>query len=98
MLQGTTPTHRFKLPFDTERVAEARVIYKQRGETVLTKTMEDFDMDGQWLSLKLSQEETFLFRLENVTYQLRVKDVSGTALATKPKTISVTECLEEEVI
>ena len=98
MLQGTTPIHRFKLPYNSERVAEARVIYQQWGRNVLTKTTKDFEREGEWISVKLSQEETFLFSPDSVTYQLRVKDTNGTALATKPRTISVIECLEKEVI
>lgn len=98
MLIGTTPTHIFRLPFDTSSVAAARVIYRQMGREVLRKETEAFKKEGNVLSVSLSQEETFLFDATDVTYQLRVKTLDGTVLNTKPKTIPAVECLDSEVL
>ena len=98
MLIGTTPTHIFRLPFDTSLVAEAREIFRQEGREVLRKETADFKKEGNVLSVSLSQEETFLFDATDVTYQLRVKMLDGTVLNTKPKTIPVIECLDREVL
>jgi hypothetical protein len=98
MLQGTTPTHRFKLPFDGNRLTYARVTYKQGKRIILVKKDKDFKIEGNWISVTLTQGETFLFCPENVIYQLRVKDINGKVFGTKPRIISVTECLDEEVI
>lgn len=98
MMKGTTPTHIFTLPFDTSIVKCARVIYKQYAKEVLRKDTEAFKKDGSKLSVDLSQEETFLFSSADVTYQLRVKTIHGKVLNTKPKKISVEDCLDCEVL
>ena len=98
MIKGTTPTHKFKLPFDAALVEKARVIYKQWTKEVLRKETKDFKMDGNMLSVSLSQEETFLFDCSPVTYQLRVKTTYGKVLSTKPETIRVEDCLDCEVL
>lgn len=96
---GTTPTHTWTLPFDASLVAEARAIYKQSGEEILRKETEHFAMDGQKLSVTLSQEETFRFDCRTpVKIQLRVRTTSGTVLKTVPLTKTPTECLDREVI
>ena len=98
MLIGTTPTHRFNIPFDASLIDEARVIYRQMGREVLRKETEAFKKEGNVLSVSLSQEEAFLFDATDVTYQLRVKTLDGKVLNTKPKTIPVIECLDREVL
>ena len=96
---GTTPTHTWALPFDASQVAEARAIYKQSGEEILRKETEAFTMDGQQLSVTLTQEETFLFDCRTpVKIQLRVRTTAGKVLKTKPITKTPTECLDREVI
>lgn len=96
---GTTPTHTWTLPFDASLVAEARAIYKQSGEEILRKETEHFTMEGQKLSVTLSQEETFRFDCRiPVKIQLRVRTTAGKVLKTTPISKSPTECLDREVI
>lgn len=99
MIQGTTPTHIFNLPFDSDQVSSARVIYKQREQEILRKETEDFKMDGSAISVALTQEETFLFDCKySVKLQLRVATKSGKVLSTKPIIIRVEECIDSEVL
>lgn len=99
MIRGTTPKHIFVLPFHTDAVKECRVLYAQGGEVVLTKTVSDCDMDGNELSVHLTQEETFLFDCTAwVELQLRVLTFDGEALASKPMQVSVTKCLGTEEV
>ena len=99
MMQGTTPTHHFNIPFDASQVVHARAIYKQRGKEILKKETEDFHMEGNRISVQLTQEETFLFIWQTpVKIQLRIRTKSGQVLNTKPIEVSVGECLEEEVL
>ena len=37
MIQGTTPTHTFTIPFDVSLIKELKVVYAQQGEIVLEK-------------------------------------------------------------
>lgn len=98
MIRGTTPTHHFNLPFEASLVSEARVIYHQWGKEILRKETEDFQMEGNTLSVSLSQEETFLFDCTPVILQLRVRTTSGNVMNTKPMTVSVDDCLDSEVL
>jgi hypothetical protein len=95
---GTTPIHRIKIPFDTSLVDRARIVYHQWGKEVLRKETEDFHMEGNVLSVSLSQEETFLFDCTPIVIQLRVRDTSGFVHKMKPRTITPDDCLDREVL
>jgi hypothetical protein len=58
---GTTPTHTFTLPFEKEMLADLRISYLQNKKKILTKEMEDVEINGNDINLTLTQEETFLF-------------------------------------
>lgn len=99
MISGTTPTHVFKLPFDSAQLSAARVVYKQGSKEIIRKETKDFTMEGNIIKVNLTQEDTFLFDCKtSVKYQLRVRTVMGRVLATKVKIISVEECLDREVL
>ena len=99
MIRGTTPIDSFTLPFGTEVVDCIKLIYKQGEETILIKRTADFQMEGNTISVKLSQEETFLFTCKKSAYcVLRVVDKAGTALATDKMYFVVTDCGDDEVL
>lgn len=99
MIRGTTPTHTFNLPFSTDLVTSARVIYKQGQKEILRKETADFVKAGKSLKVTLTQEDTLLFDCRlMVKLQLRVKTTEGAVLNTKPRLVSVEECLDEEVL
>ena len=96
---GTTPTHKFRLTFDTSFLSAARVVYMQKKAEVLRKDTDAFTFEGNTLSVTLSQEETFLFdHTAPVVMQLRVKDSSGRVLKSEPMVKTVRECLDREVL
>ena len=97
MIRGTTPTHTFALPFDTSAVKSAKVIYVQSDAVVLEKT--SCTMDGNTLSVRLTQEETLKFDCKkNVEIQLRILTEANDALTSDIITIDVARCLDEEVL
>ena len=99
MMQGTTPTHKFTLPFDTEMVADARIIYAQNERVVLKKELKDCQCEANTISVKLTQEETLKFRFpKSVQVQVRVLTLGNEAVNSKIYTISVEECLDDEVL
>lgn len=99
MIRGTTPTHTFKIPFDASVVKSAMVIYAQDGMEVLHKETEDCELEGKTIKTKLSQEDTFKFsHTANVQIQLRLLTMSGDALVSDIKTVSVEQCLNNEVL
>lgn len=99
MIQGTTPTHIFKLPIDTAEIREVMIIYAQNGAAVFSKSIADCELEGNIVRCTLSQEDTFAFDPKrNVKVQFRALTENGTALASAPKVIDVIECLNNEVI
>lgn len=99
MTRGTTPTHTFKLPFSSSMVKEAMIIYAQNDVEVFRKNTEDCIIEGDEISVTLTQEETFMLNhRQNVQIQLRVLTTEGKALASNVNVISIHQCLNDEVI
>lgn len=99
MRQGTTPTHTFTLPFNTEVISKVRVLYAQNGKLKIVKTEADAVMDGNTVSVKLTQEDTFLLRTSFTTdIQLRALTQNRDSLVSKIFTVNTEECLSDEVL
>lgn len=99
MQRATTPTHIFTLPFDVSLLNEVRVTYQQKGKTILKKTEEECKLDGNQISVTLTQEETMTFEANtSVFIQLRVLMVDGTVSASQIMSDIVTDCLDCEVL
>jgi hypothetical protein len=84
MQRLSTPTHIFTLDIDTSLIKTLRIVYKQ-GEIVrLVKYGTDAKIEGNTVTLKLTQEETLLFGNNwLVDIQLRLLLKSGDALRSK---------------
>lgn len=99
MLIGTTPTHTFGLPFETDVISKIKVTYAQNGRVILEKKDKQCVLDGNTVSIKLTQEDTFLFEYgKNVEIQMRILTAGGDALASNIRIISVDKCLDSEVL
>lgn len=99
MLRGTTPTHVFTLPFDTETVKDVQIIYVQGGKEKLTKSKDDCTLDGNEIAVKLTQEETFSFDDGKcVKVQVRVLTQSDDVLISPVMLVECEECLFCEVL
>ena len=99
MKRGTTPTHTFTLPFDTSLLSVVRVTYAQMGRVVLTKTGEELTLEGNTVTVRLSQEETFRFNSSHpVELQVRALTADGDAINSDIVTVPVGRCLDKEVI
>lgn len=99
MIRGTTPIHFFTLPFNADGVEKVRVIYSQKNLPIFKKELADCVLNGNVLSVKLTQEDTLKLNHEfNVDIQVRILMKSGDALASLPIKASVQRCLEDEVI
>lgn len=96
---GTTPTHTFTLPFEKEMLAEVRITYTQNKEKIITKEIEDLEVEGNDISLTLTQEETFLFKEgKNVSIQLKIKTTEGLVFNSDILEMRVDQSLDNEVI
>lgn len=98
MIRGTTPTHIFKLPFETAMCNKVKIVYAQNDVVIFKKAAEDCDMDGDTISLELTQEETLMFDCKKpVQIQLEILTGGGDVLKSLIKLVSVGKCLDEEV-
>ena len=103
IIQGTTPTHTFNLPFDSENVKRARFVYSQAGAVKIIKDTTDADTavtvaEGK-ASTKLTQEDTFKLDPEVVVeLVLRLLMNDDTALETKPTYMVCAGSADKEVL
>lgn len=96
---GTTPTHTFKLPFNTKVIKELKITYAQDGQIKLEKKIQDCTLNEDEVSIKLTQEETFLFdAIKNIEVQMRILTQVGDALSSDIRIIGAKRCLDSEVL
>lgn len=99
MVNGTTPTHTFTLPFDVSTIKTIEIIYAQRNNALLTKKNKDIHLEGNKAIVKLTQEETFKFRHNfTVQIQLRILTTTGDALASNIYEVECERVLSSEVL
>ena len=99
MIRGTTPTHIFEIPIDSSLLKQVQITYAQGSANLLVKTIEDCVLDGNSISVTLSQEETLMFsHKKDVEVQIRVLTKDGTAMATTVRQVDVGRVLNEEVL
>lgn len=99
MKRGTTPTHTFTLPFETSVIQKMHILYAQDEEVRLKKTEADATMEGNAVSVKLTQEDTLALDCKkNVEVQIRVLTMGNDALTSDIIRVPVDRCLENEVL
>lgn len=98
MRRLTTPTHTFKLPFDTSELEKIKITYAQNDEVILEKYKDDCKCEGMKMRLTLSQEDTKKFDDNyDVQIQIRFKHTAG-VFSSKVFKRSCGECLDDEVL
>ena len=99
MIRGTTPTHIFEIPFDSSLLKKILITYFQNNQIVVEKTEDDCTLEGNSITVKLTQEDTLKFSHRRpVEIQIRVLTVDDTALATVIREVEVGRVLNEEVL
>ena len=98
MRQGTTPTIQITInDIDLNEMQNIYVVFKQNGY-ILKKESSDLDIEGNTISVSLSQEETLNFKEGTCNIQLRMITYGGIAMASPIKTVNVYSVLNNEVI
>ncbi len=99
MRQGTTPEFVFELPFDTEAIKNAKIIFVTYGGYKLEKRLDDCAFEGNKIRVRLSQAETFRFDCTHpLRVQLRVLTNEDEALTSDTFFVDINECLDKEVL
>lgn len=98
MRQGTTPTIQITInDIDLNEMQNIYVVFEQNGY-ILKKESSDLDIEGNTISVSLSQEETLNFKEGTCNIQLRMITKVGVAIASPIKTTKVYRVLNKEVI
>lgn len=99
MTRGSTPTHVFTLPFGAETVKTVEITYAQNEAIKLQKTNADCVLEGNAVSVKLTQEDTFKFDEKPlVEIQIRVLTLGGDVIPSDIMYTTVKRCLSDEVL
>lgn len=98
MRRGTTPTHTFTLPIEAKNVSDALIVYFQGDKKILRKTASECHMEGNTISVDLTQEETLRFRCDKAQIQVKVLTTDGKALVSNIITTEVLKSLADEVL
>lgn len=98
MRQGTTPTIQITInDIDLNEMQNIYVVFEQNGY-ILKKESSDLNVEGNVISVLLSQEETLNFKEGTCNIQLRMITKGGVAIASPIKTTKVYRILNKEVI
>lgn len=104
MYRVSTPTHVFRLPFDTETIENLLITYTQdisrceKEETILSKDYESVSLVGNEIRLELSQEETKKFKPGMASVQLRILTKTGKCFNSKKREFPVKEVSDDRIL
>lgn len=99
MIRGSTVTHIFNIPLEASDIKNVKVTYSQDDAIVLYKKKKDCVISDNTIAVTLSQEDTFKFNSsKHVKIQLRILTDKNYVMSSKPMTVSVEACLDEEVL
>lgn len=98
MKRGTTPTIVITVTgCDMGLFDRVYIAIQQNGNTIVKK-MEDVRIEGNTVTLTLTQEETLSLQTGDVQIQMRARTGDGTAVASEIRTVPVDRILQEGVI
>lgn len=100
VIRGTTPLHEFELPLPLEIIKDVRVSYGQNKKVIFVKEKDECKIEDGKLSIRLSQEDTFMFRPEKKLYiEIRIQTTDEQIIQTEePVVLRVVDTLDEEVM
>ena len=101
MRRGTTPTHTFgwNEPISVSDIKIVKVTYAQGGKVILEKRTKDCTLTEGKISVRLTQEETMLFKdNEKVKIQGRIVTNDKSSYVSDVLVCYAKELLDDEVL
>lgn len=98
MIRGTTPTLQFTISGDVavSNIQEMWLTFAQFGEIIINKSRNEMEIDGNVVTVTLSQEETLKLKSgKQINMQLRILLTDGTALASGVKRFTIGDVLKD---
>ena len=97
-IRGTTPTHTFELPIALDFVRYLTITYKQDGEVLVKRRLEDCDVHENIVAVTLDQQESLSFLPDEIAeVQLKLLTKGGRVVASPTYRIAVEDALDTEV-
>lgn len=94
--RGSTPIISYTLPFPAERLEEAYITIVQDEGMVIEKKLEEMTIDGNQISVKLTQKETLNLKSDSGgAVQFRYRDINGDSFPTEPIQFTVGRLLKD---
>lgn len=99
VIRGTTPVHHFDLPYPQEIVNDIRLSYCQKGKAIITKTINDCNLEDNIITVELTQKDTLsLLPNKTVLVELRVQLADNSVVSNdQPIELRVIDTVNEEV-
>lgn len=66
MHRGSTPTYEFELNIVPEGLTDLHIAFSQKGTVKLEKRLEEVEVQGNKLTLELTEDETLLFETDGL--------------------------------
>lgn len=102
MIQGTTPSLHFNLPFPASMIKKAEITLQYIDDlkkVLIVKTLEDCELGETSIATRLTQEETLkLPAPATAKVQLRIVTTDDIILATDVYDTTIKELLKKDVI
>ena len=100
---GSTPRNTFVIPDDIDITGykEIQIVYNQHNKAVVIKnSLEgDIEVNGNELSVVLSQADTFKFDWQTVVrIQVRIMLSDDSVIASTPITVDANQCMDDNVL
>jgi hypothetical protein len=97
IIQGTTPTHTFTLPFDTSNVKDIMITYIQDGDIIFVKKLKDCTLNNTKILVDLSQADTFALQHEYLlTIELKVLTTNNKVVGDTFENLRIRESKNKE--
>lgn len=95
--RGSTPTHSFSIPFDTNAIDGVIIIYAQNGAEVFRKTTADCTITNHDISVTLSQNDSLRLKADAPVKVQLVVYSGGKAFTSNKIEMVVDDILSEDV-
>lgn len=98
--RGTTPKHEFQLPFPVDFIKDLRITYSQKGNVIFSRDKDDCQLEGDILSIQLTQEDTFqLLPNKILEVEIRALLIDGQVVSGgEPIKLKVIDTINNEVL
>lgn len=99
MIRGTTPTHYFTAPCDSEYISKVNILYGQDDVLLFKKKTSDCTIEGSTITVKLNREDTLKFNHKKpAQVQVVIKTTHNDVLESLIETVGVDKLLDDGVI